>query len=181
MAIEISALAYSLNNAAGGTKSDTPIIETPMSVQVIPKAVIDDQQATSVKDVVRNSSGVAPNSYSYYDFIQIRGFTNGYAANYRNGLQLQAITGLEMALLDRVEVVKGPASMLYGRVEPGGLVNLVTKKPEAANAYSLQQQAGSHGFIKTTGDATGKVNDSGTLLYRAIGAWTESESFMPNI
>ncbi len=172
---------YSAVSATGGTKSDTPLIETPMSVQVIPKAVIDDQQATSLKDVVRNSSGVTPNSYSYYDFIQIRGFTNGYAANYRNGLQLQAITGLEMALLDRVEIVKGPASMLYGRVEPGGLVNLVTKKPEAANAYSLQQQVGSHGFIKTTGDATGKVNDSGTLLYRAIGAWAESESFMDHV
>jgi iron complex outermembrane receptor protein len=95
-----SVQGYSAVSATGGTKSDTPLIETPMSVQVIPKAVIDGQQATSLKDVVRNSSGVTPNSYSYYDFIQIRGFTNGYAANYRNGLQLQAMTGLEMAAMD---------------------------------------------------------------------------------
>ncbi len=172
-----SDVTYKASTASAGTKTDTPLLETPMSVQVITEEVIDDQQALSLKDVVRNSSGVVSNAYTYYDFIQIRGFDNGYAANYRNGLQLQAITGLEPALLDRVEVVKGPASMLYGRVEPGGLVNLVTKKPQKEAAYSLQQQVGSYGLKKTTADATGKINEDGTLTYRAIGAWTQADSF----
>jgi len=182
--VEVSAAVespYATKEGFAGTKTHTPLIETPMSVQVVPREVIDDQQALSLKDSLRNTSGVVSNAYSYYDFIQIRGFENGYAANYRNGLQLQAITGLEMALLDRVEVVKGPSSMLYGRVEPGGFVNMVTKKPESERAFSFQQQIGSYGLRKSTIDATGKITEDGTLLYRAIGAWTQADSFMDHV
>lgn len=166
------------HEASSGTKTNTPLIETPMSVQVVPRTVLDDLQVISLKDSIRNVSGVMSADYSFYDFVQIRGFANGYAANFRNGLQLQAITGLEMALVDRIEVVKGPASMLYGRIEPGGLVNMVTKRPEEKFAWSAQQQIGSYGLLRGSADVTGKLNDSGTLLFRVIGAYTRAKSHL---
>lgn len=170
--------SYAASPLAGATKTAIPLLETPMSVQTVSREVMDDQQVITIKDALVNVSGVMQNEYEYYDFVQIRGFDNGYAANYHNGLQLQAITGLETALLENIEVIKGPASMLYGRINPGGLVNLVSKKPQETFAASLQQQVGEYGLRRTVGDVTGKMTEDGRLLYRLIGAYTESESFM---
>lgn len=169
---------YTTPKAFAATKTDTPLLETPMAIQVVPREVMDDQQVISIKDAIKNVSGVMSNEYEYYDFVQIRGFSNGYAANYHDGLQLQAISGLETALLDRIEIVKGPASMLFGRIEPGGLVNLVSKKPQAEFAASLQQQIGEYGRARTTVDVTGKMNEDASLMYRVIGAYSEADSFM---
>lgn len=169
---------YKTPVGGASTKSDTPLVETPMSVQVVPREVLDDQRAYNLYEAIKNVSGVLTSQYTFYDFVQIRGFANGYAANYRNGLQLQAISGLDMALVDSIEVVKGPASMLYGRIEPGGLVNQVMKRPQAASAYALAQEAGSFGLWRTTLDATGPVTGDKTLRYRVVGAYTRSESFM---
>lgn len=169
---------YAQQEASSGTKTTVPLIETPMSVQVVSREAMDDLQVIGLKDGVRNVSGVISADYSFYDFLQIRGFTNGYAANYRDGLQLQAITGLEMALVDRIEVVKGPASMLYGRIEPGGLVNMVTKRPQEETAISFQQQVGNYGLLRSTADATGSLDGDGTLLYRAIVSYSEADSHL---
>ncbi len=174
-------IPYAARRASAATKTDASLLETPMSVQVVPREVMDDQQVIGIKDAVQNISGVMSAEYEWYDYVQIRGFSNGYAGNYRNGLQLQAITGLDMALVDRIEVVKGPASMLYGRIDPGGLVNLVTKRPQGEKALSVQQQFGSYGQLRTTVDATGRVNEDGTLLYRLIGAYSEADSFMDHV
>lgn len=170
--------AYRAPEKGTSTKSEVPLIETPMAVQVVPREVLDDQRVYSLKEAVKNVSGVIQAQYDFYDFLQIRGFDNGYAANYRNGLQLQAISGLDMALVERLEVVKGPASMLYGRIEPGGLVNLVTKRPQAERAVRLEQQFGSQGLRRTVADATGRLGSDDTLLYRVVGAATEAKSFM---
>lgn len=172
---------YRPNALGASTKSDIPLLETPMSVQIVPREVLIDQQPLTLKEAVKNISGVMQPEYDFYDFLQIRGFANGYAANYRNGLQLQAISGLEMALVDRVEVVKGPASMLYGRIEPGGLVNRVMKQPQAQTAVGAQLSLGSFGLRRATADATGKLSADGTLLYRAVGAYTQQDSFMDHV
>lgn len=89
---------------------------------------MDDQQVISVADALRNVSGVQLGSYTFYDGFNIRGFDNGQST-YRNGIRQSFITNLETANLDRIEVLKGPAAILFGRIEPGGLVNLVTKRP----------------------------------------------------
>ncbi|HQN64128.1 MAG TPA: TonB-dependent siderophore receptor [Methylophilus sp.] len=180
--IEVSAPfvydGYSVTNAKSATKTDTKILETPFSIQVVPRELMDDQQAVTVKDAIKNVSGIVSSAYSYYDFIQLRGFANTQASVYYNSLQLQSIGGLETALLDRIEVVKGPASMLFGRIDPGGLVNLVSKKPQADFAASVQQQIGEDGFFRTTGDVTGKLTEDGKVLYRLVGAYTDADSFM---
>jgi len=179
--IVVTGQRYSQETASSGTKTSVPLLETPMSVQVVSRDAMNDLQVISLKDSIRNVSGVMSADYNFYDYVQIRGFANGYAANYRNGLQLQAITGLEMALVERIEVVKGPASMLYGRIEPGGLVNMVTKRPQSETAISIQQQVGNFGLIRTSGDVTGKLSADGTLMFRAIGAYSEADSHLDTV
>jgi iron complex outermembrane receptor protein len=82
-----------------------------------------------------------------------------------------------MANLERIEVLKGPASILYGRIQPGGMINLVTKKPLEESYYSIQQQVGSYDFYRTALDATSKLNESGSLLYRFNMSYENKGSF----
>jgi iron complex outermembrane receptor protein len=167
---------YAVPNAQTATKTDTPIMETPVSIQVVPRAVLDDQQAISVGDALKNVSGVQPGGYSFYDNFILRGFDAGQNT-YRNGLRQAFITGLETANLERIEVLKGPAGVLFGRIEPGGLINLATKRPLAEAYYSVQQQFGSFDLYRTTIDATGPVLNDKTLLYRMNIAYKDNDTF----
>jgi iron complex outermembrane receptor protein len=171
---------YAPPAAAGAAKSDTPLLETPMSVQVVTRELLIDQRALTLKDAVKNVSGVVEAAYDYYDFVQIRGFDNA-SANYRNGLQVSNATAADLAAVERVEVVKGPASMLYGRIEPGGLVNRVTKQPLAQTAFNGQLQFGQFDLKRATLDATGKLDSDGQWLGRAVGAVTRQGSFQDHV
>jgi iron complex outermembrane receptor protein len=168
---------YSLPNASTATKTDTPIIETPVSIQVVSRAVLDDQQAIRLQDTIKNVSGVQRN-FTYgngYESFTIRGFSTG-SNFYRNGIRMWAQSS-ETAHLNQIEILKGPAAMLFGRVEPGGLVNVVTKKPLEQAYYSLQQQFGSYDFYRTNVDATGPVTTDKSLLYRFNLAYLGTNSF----
>lgn len=170
---------YIAKRSSAGTKSDTSLLETPMAIQVIPREVIDDRQSRTVLDVAKNVSGVQTAPGAVYDQFLLRGFDSGYGVTYRNGMQLMGVGGsVNSAFVDHVEVIKGPASMLYGRIEPGGFVNVVTKKPQADSVFSVQQQVGSWGQFRTTVDATGKVNEDGSVLYRVIGAYDKADSYI---
>jgi iron complex outermembrane receptor protein len=175
---------YSLPNASTATKTDTPIMETPFSVKVISKQVMQDQQSVRLDQALENVSGVQPSRSAGgigggQSFTTIRGFqTTDF---YRDGGRFNGsfvVNGpREMANVERIEVLKGPASILYGRMEPGGMVNIVTKKPLATPYYSLQQQFGSFDFYRTTADATGPVTEDGSLLYRVNLAYENGGSF----
>ncbi|WP_082880822.1 TonB-dependent receptor [Methylomonas sp. DH-1] len=169
---------YARTNSTTASKTDTPIMQTPMSIKVVPKTVLDDQQAVLFDDAVtRNVSGVQRN-FEFGDLYQgfiVRGFSLG-ANIYRDGLRQHA-GYFEPAGMERIEVLKGAAAMLYGRTQPGGLVNYVTKKPRDEAHYSLQQQFGSFDMYRTTVDATGPVNDDKSLLYRLNVAYLSQNSF----
>lgn len=172
--------SYQVEQATTATKTATPIMETPFSIQAVPKQVIRDQQAVRLDTVLNNVSGAYQNqSFSLIESFNLRGFTT--FDYYREGARIQAAltqTGRrEMANLERIEVLKGPASILYGRIEPGGMINLVVKKPQAQPYYSLQQQIGSYDFYRTALDATSKLNESGSLLYRFNLSYENSGSF----
>ncbi|NOU20666.1 MAG: TonB-dependent receptor [Methyloglobulus sp.] len=171
--------SYSVTNSTTATKTDTPIMDTPVSIQVVPKAVLRDQQAWRVEDAVKNVSGVQQTWASggqYQDFV-IRGFGSGINyTRFRNGIRLTEGT-FDMANVEQIEVLKGPAAMLYGRVEPGGMVNVVTKKPLDTPYYSLQQQFGSYDFFRTTVDATGPITTDKSLTYRFNLGYTDRDSF----
>ncbi|MDO9107147.1 MAG: TonB-dependent receptor [Methylovulum sp.] len=177
--------AYKATNATTATKTNTPIMETPFSIKAIPQQVLQDQQVIRVDQAVENVSGVIKSGANAMqrDTYTIRGFDTGGAGNtYRNGVIFsqplaQLSAQREVANLERVEVLKGPASLLYGRAEPGGVINYVTKQPLATPYYSLQQQFGSYDLYRTTADATGAVSEDKSLLYRFNLAYENANSF----
>ncbi len=171
---------YKVPDASTATKTNTPIIETPMAIQVVPKLVISDQQALTLEESLNNVSGVFPTQgFGLVESFNLRGFnTFDY---YRDGVRFQSAltqTGSrEMANLERIEVLKGPASILFGRIEPGGMINLVTKKPQQTPYYSLQLQSGSYDLFRTTIDATGSLDQKNSLLYRFNFSHEDKGSF----
>ena len=183
--------SYKVERATTATKTDTPIMETPVSIQVIPQQVLKDQQAFRLEQALRNVSGVYMEPMTTFqgagEVFSLRGFSIGHGGAdssnvYRNGLRVKSVwsgTGpLETANLERIEVLKGPASILFGRIEPGGLINLVPKQPLATPHYALQQQFGSFNLYRTTADATGPLTKEGNLLYRVNLAYENGGSFV---
>ncbi|MGH8612834.1 MAG: TonB-dependent siderophore receptor [Gammaproteobacteria bacterium] len=152
-------------------------METPVSIQVVPRQVLQDQQVIRIDDAVKNVSGVQ-SSFNYgeegADFL-IRGFRT-VSNIFRNGFRTYT-ADFGTANLERIEVLKGPASVLYGRIEPGGLINLVTKRPLFSPYYSVQQQFGSYDFYRTTVDATGPLLSDGSLAYRFNLEYLDKNSF----
>jgi iron complex outermembrane receptor protein len=168
---------YSRTRASSATKTDTPIFDTPVSIQVLPRAVMDDQKSTRVADALENVSGVrAQSSLGAGGGFIIRGFRTGNI--YRNGLLTNegGFGDFDTANLESIEVVKGPAQ-LYGRTEPGGLISIVTKKPLDTPYYSLEQQFGSYDLYRTQWDATGPITTDKKLLYRFTGSYQDNKSF----
>ncbi len=169
---------YSRSSASTATKTDTPLMETPVSIQVVPRAVIEDQQAIRLDEATKNVSGVqAPRQLGVlFDNFMIRGFSTSSFNVYRDGLRLGQ-QSFETANLDQIEIFKGPPSTLFGRSAPGGLVNMVTKKPLFTPYYSISQQFGSYDLYRTTADATGALNDDKTLAYRMNFSYMDANSF----
>ena len=168
---------YNRTNASTATKTDTPIMETPIAIQVVPRAVMQDQQAVQVGDAIKNVSGVFQ-GFTFGGFgeeFMIRGF-NTNNANYLDGFRWP-VSRIPLANAERVEVVKGAAANLYGRIQPGGMINVVTKRPQATPYYALEQKFGSFDLYQTTGDATGAINKDGSLMYRLNFEYLDKKSF----
>lgn len=177
---------YVAPNATTGTRTDTPLRDVPQSVQVIPPQVIRDQQVVRVEEAVRNVSGVTFGGTSEGRGVEfsLRGFDE--VPILRDGFRVyglgEGVLGIpegftETANLERVEVLKGPASILYGEVQPGGVINLVTKQPLATPFYEGQIQVGSRGFVRPSLDITGPLNADRSLLYRLNAMYQRGESF----
>ncbi len=168
--------AYSVSNSIVGMRSNVPLMHSPVSAQVVPKAVLQDQQAITLQDALKNVSGVQPTATGgEYDNFLIRGFSTEYGL-FRNGMRLTNLV-YDLANVERIEVVKGPAAMLYGRIEPGGMINVVTQKPSDTPYYSIQQQFGSYGLYRTVVNATGPLTSDGSLAYRLDLSYRDSDSF----
>ena len=179
-AIREATRGYQPLRAFAATKTDTSLLETPVAVQVVPKSVLEDKQIVSIQEAVKYVSSVQPpqSSFLYYDTFIVRGLQTGNNM-FRNGLKLTAVMGMDdMAFIDRVEVAKGPSSMIYGRVWPGGMINVVTKSPQTESAFSVQQQVGSWNSYRTTVDATGAMNEDKTAAYRLMGVYDKGDSFI---
>ena len=168
------------------TKTDVPVSITPVNVQAVTAQTLQDQAVVSLDQALVNVSGVtvsggggADNGQSFSSII-IRGFGND--AHVRNGVRLDSFgsdsgtSAVQIANVESLDILKGPAAILYGQVEPGGIVNVITKQPQPKAAYSAEAQAGSYGFYRAVADATGPLADDGKLLYRLIGSWEHSGS-----
>jgi iron complex outermembrane receptor protein len=165
---------YVATRSATGTKTDTPLIETPQSISVVTRDQIEAQEANSAKQALRYTAGIAGESRSNfggYDIMYSRGFI---LDQYLDGMRLQGASGQfppqpELYGMERVEVLRGPASMLFGQSSPGGLVNLVTKRPSEIPFNELLIQGGSYDRIQGGFDSTGKLDKNGEFLYRITG------------
>jgi iron complex outermembrane recepter protein len=167
---------YYIPDAVTATKTDTPLMQTPMSVKVVPQQVMKDEQVITVDQALKNVSGAVAGAGGTGTFF-LRGFGNSNI--YRDGFlnQSQWSHTEDLANVERVEVLKGPGSILYGRTEPGGLVNFVTKKPLDDPYYSLRQQFGSFGHYRTDIDATGAITKDKDLAYRVNFAYQDNGTF----
>ncbi|MBO9195243.1 TonB-dependent siderophore receptor [Rhizobium sp. 16-449-1b] len=177
--------SYDATESSVGTKTDTPLRDVPQSIQVVKRSVLEDQQATSLTEAlenvsnVRESSTAANRAPSYV----LRGFTaNSYAVD---GVMLDGAvnnpensTEPDMAGIERVEVLKGPASVLYGRGQPGGLINIVTRQPTEELTAEAKTQVGSYGFRRAEATVSGSLNADGSLTGRLTGAAQRDQGFV---
>jgi iron complex outermembrane receptor protein len=162
--------------SATATKTDTPIMETPQSISVISSGDMSARGARSLAQAMRYSSGVTTESrgavVSRYDMLTMRGFQIN--RNYLDGLQLQyngwyAIPQIAPEMVERLEILKGPASVLYGSSPPGGLINLVSKQPRNETSGEVSASVGTNNLYEGTIDATGPLDDEGKFSYRFVG------------
>jgi len=171
---------YVAKRSVSATKTDTPIIETPQSISVITADRIRDQGSLTIQDSLRYVSGIRGEAYGFDsrgDFSLVRGVS---PTIFLDGLQ-QSVgsytnTRTDPFTLERIEVIKGPSSMLYGQSSVGGLLNLVSKRPQAERRNELQLQYGSFDRKQIAFDSTGPLDDDGTLLYRVVAIGRDSQT-----
>jgi iron complex outermembrane receptor protein len=175
---------YRKPNASTATGTDAPIIETPFSVQVVPKEVLRDQQVTRIEEALRNVSGVNPaGSDGGRDAtFNIRGFGGQVGTRVpvlRDGYrQFGTFQGIpEVATLEQIEVLKGPSSILYGQIDPGGIINLVSKKPQPEPFYDLELQVGNRDLVRPRVDLNGSLTSDGKLLGRLNALYKHEDDF----
>lgn len=170
---------YYVPRASTATRTETPILEIPQSVQVIPRAVIEDQQAIRLDEALRNLSGVVSGGRDLGrgTSFSIRGFQD--VPVLRNGFRQFGAgnTFPETANLEQIEVLRGPASVLFGEIRPGGVINLVTKRPLSEPFYNVQLQAGNQGLLRPSIDVSGPLTDDERLLYRLNAVYQTGGDF----
>lgn len=169
---------YRADSATSGTKVDTPLINYPGTISVIPRDVIQDQQALSVDDLLRN----IPSAVKVTDFANLRDnfFLRGFEMASRdfrfNGFPDPSYVPRDFFNIERVEVMTGPASVLYGAGSPSGLINFITKQPLDTPYNNFQFTTGSYNLSRYQVDTTGPVGDGG-LLYRINAEYQQADSF----
>lgn len=179
--------SYGATDSAIGTKTETPLRDVPQSIQVVKRSVIEDQQATSITEALENVSNVrqGTTSANRAPAFMNRGFTStSYAID---GVMLDAAgnnpevnTEPDLADVERVEVLKGPASVLYGRGQPGGLINVVTRQPTEELTAEAKTQIGSYGFRRAEATVSGPLNDDASLTGRITAAAQRDQGFIEN-
>ncbi|MCW2249065.1 iron complex outermembrane receptor protein [Azospirillum fermentarium] len=179
------------SRSATATKTDTPLIETPQSVSVISAARIQAIGATNVKEALSYTAGIeiAPyGSDSRFDWVSVRGFDAYTPGFYLDGLQMRnvdtwSVWRAESYGAERIEVLRGPSSVLYGQNGPGGVINVVSKRPLDEPMREVRVQVGSDSHRQLAFDATGPVDAAKTLSYRLTGVVQDAElpaGGMPN-
>ncbi|MCU8005011.1 MULTISPECIES: TonB-dependent receptor [unclassified Shewanella] len=161
---------YKVGSASGAMRGDIDLMDTPQSVNVIPDFVTDEQLATNLAEVLVNDSSVTAGTTRWNrQVFSIRGFEidsgNGYLIN---GHQQWSHYVQPIETLQQVEVLKGPSSMLYGQSGPGGLVNMVTKKPTYDSMLDLGFDTDGYGSTRAQLDAGGSLNDAQSIRYRGV-------------
>jgi iron complex outermembrane receptor protein len=171
--------ACSYNNLYSffGEKTEANVIDIPQTISTVTRELIQDKMELTLKDAMNDVAGV--NQYSGFDEYTIRGFR---AENSRDidGLRgyNTTYTAIMLVNIERIEVIKGPTATLYGNCDPGGTINLVTKKPLDTARVGVDLYGGTWDHFRAEGDVTGPVNSSKTLLFRFNAGYDKSNSFV---
>ncbi|MDF7813462.1 TonB-dependent receptor [Hymenobacter sp. YC55] len=160
--------AYQRDATNIATRSETPLRDIPQSVQVLPEAVLRDQQVQLLQESIRNFAGI--NQFGGYNDFTMRGFRSTTGNFAYNGQRLggSSYTPQPTYNLESVEAIKGPASVLYGFAAPGGIINQTTKLPEATARREVRLTYGSYNQLRGVADATGPLSPDGKWLYRVV-------------
>ena len=178
---EVIVTANKEKKPVSALRSGLKPMDTPQSIQVIGAEIITQQQAIRLSEVIKNINGVYVSSAR--GGAQESFFSRGYdmSANnmFKNGFRFNSGSIPEVSSLEKVEVLKGSAALLYGNVAPGGILNMVTKTPSFKKGGEISMQMGSYSFYKPSIDVYGPLND--IIAYRFTGSYENSESFRNNV
>ncbi|WEX18625.1 TonB-dependent siderophore receptor [Pseudomonas sp. G11] len=171
---------YVATRSLSGTKTDTAVIETPQSISIVTKDQMRAQNAESLNQILRYSAAVVPETRgataSRLDQLTIRGFA---PSTYLDGLRVpssrDALPQKDAFDLERVEVLRGPASVLYGQGTPSGVINMVTKRPLDTPFHEVGVEYGTFNKKRTTFDLSGPIDDQGVYAYRVAGLFDEAD------
>jgi iron complex outermembrane receptor protein len=168
---------YRSDDADGALGVETPVFNTPRSVVVLPEQILLDQKITQLDEALKNVSGVSRGDGfgGTNDDFFLRGFRRDYV--WRDGRRQSFNQRNATTDIERIEVLKGPSSLTFGAIEPGGVVNIITKKPQAQTRRYVELTLDEYGKQHVLGDFTGALNDDGTLLYRVATSYEDSETF----
>ncbi|MGB9089680.1 MAG: TonB-dependent siderophore receptor, partial [Pseudomonas farsensis] len=176
---------YLAKRTAAGTKTDTALAEAPRSISVATREQMQDRAVQNLDDAVRYMPGVIASSYgsdSRAEWLKVRGFE---PTQFLDGLPLPKGTytmpKMETLDLERVALLRGPASSLYGQIPPGGLIDMVSRRPDALASNEVQLQVGSYERKQVSFDSTGPVDDEGRFLYRVSGVVRDSNTSIEHI
>ncbi|MGY2376348.1 TonB-dependent siderophore receptor [Pseudomonas sp. SDO524_S393] len=171
---------YVATRSLSGTKTDTALVETPQSISIVTKDQMRAQNAESLNQILRYSAAVVPETRgataSRLDQLTIRGFA---PATYLDGLRVpssrDALPQKDAFDLERVEVLRGPASVLYGQGTPSGVINMVTKRPLDTPFHEVGVEYGTFDKKRTTFDLSGPIDDQGVYSYRVAGLFDDAD------
>ena len=177
---------YNATHSQIATKTSTALLETSQSVSVVTREQMDDQGSQTVSQAMRYTPGVLTNPYGAthrYDYVAMRGFNDGSVDNiYLDGLKSMGDSGtystmqVDPYFLERVDILKGPSSVLYGRSSPGGLVALTSKRPVYEAYHQVQATVGTQGQRGVGFDFSGPVDDDKRIAYRLTGLTDQSDT-----
>ncbi|WP_175650059.1 TonB-dependent siderophore receptor [Pseudomonas sp. Marseille-P9899] len=175
---------YKATRSASATRTDTALHETPQSISVVPRDVLEDTASTRLQDALDYAGGVGrANNFGGQGLttVTVRGFTTG--EYYRNGFPMNRgyPNAPDANSVERLEVIRGPATSLYGRGDPGGTFNVVSKQPLPETRVTLGSQFDDQGMHRATLDATGPLNQDGSLAYRLNILGEGGDSFRDDV
>ncbi|MBM7062271.1 TonB-dependent siderophore receptor [Pseudomonas sp. UL073] len=176
---------YLAKRTAAGTKTDTALVEAPRSISVATREQMEDRGVQSLDDAVRYMPGVTASSYgsdARADWLRVRGFE---PTQFLDGLPLPdgafVNPKIETWNLERVALLRGPASSVYGQTPPGGMLDMVSRRPQAESSNEVQLQYGSDNHRQINFASTGKVDEQGQFLYGLSGVVRDSDTAIDHI
>lgn len=180
---------YNATHSSVATKTSMPLVRTSQSVSVVTREQIDKQGSMTVAEAVRYTPGVLSNPYGNtrrYDYLAMRGINDGSVDNIIiDGLKSMGDPGSYSSLqidpyfIERIDVLKGPSSVLYGRSNPGGLASLTTKRPQFTEAARIDLSYGSNDYKSLGFDVTGPLNEN--IAYRVLGVSEDADSQVDHV